>query len=135
MRTIPLCIQGVTEKSPYAYRDAKIPVCIRGLVYIRSLYAYRDAKIAVCIRGLPPRLSSALEMRKVINLGKNFQMPHLIEQYRWLTSPIRYVAKNRVLLVYYSLCLILRVSTEIYLFGDPFSVLSKRAAMSEKRNN
>ena len=50
-------------------------------------------------------------------------MPHLIEQCQWLTSPIRYVAKNRVLLVYYSLCLILCVSTEIYLFGDPFSVL------------
>ena len=50
-------------------------------------------------------------------------MPHLIEQCWWLTSPIRYVAKNRVLLVFCSLCLILRVSTEIYLFGDPFCVL------------
>ena len=68
MRTISLCIQGVTEKPPHAYRDAKIPVCIRGLVYIQSRYAYRDAKIAVCIQGLPPRLSSAPEMRKVINL-------------------------------------------------------------------
>ena len=58
----------MTEKSPYAYRDAKIPVCIRGLVYIQSPYAYRDAKISVCIQGLPPRLSSAPEMRKVINL-------------------------------------------------------------------
>jgi len=39
-----LCIRGMTEKSPYAYRDAKIPVCIRGLVSIRSPYAYRDCE-------------------------------------------------------------------------------------------
>jgi hypothetical protein len=71
MRTTSLCIWGVTEKSLYAYRDAQIPVCIRGLVSIRSPYApyaYVDQDqspyvygdyilIQVCIQGLHDKQS------------------------------------------------------------------------------
>ena len=73
MRTTSLCIRGVTEKSPYAYRDAQIPVCILGLVSIRSPYAYGDyILIPVCIRGLHtsnPRMHTGIDLDPRMHTG------------------------------------------------------------------
>ena len=73
MRTTSLCIRGVTEKSPYAYRDAQIPVCIWGLVSIQSPYAYGDyILIPVCIRGLHthnPRMHTGIDLDPHMHTG------------------------------------------------------------------
>ena len=68
MRTTSLCIQGVTEKSPYAYRDAKIPVCIRGLVSIRSPYAYKD-----CVN---PRMHTGIKINPRMHTGITYKSPY-----------------------------------------------------------
>jgi len=58
MRTTSLCMYGEWLKNPHMHTGMHIPVCIRGLVSIRSLYAYRDREnpnyilIPGCIPGL-----------------------------------------------------------------------------------
>ena len=73
MRTTSLCIRGVTEKSPYAYRDAKIPVCIRGLVSIRSPYAYRD-----CAN---PRMHTGIKINPCMHTGITYKSPYAYRDY------------------------------------------------------
>jgi hypothetical protein len=73
MRTTSLCIRGVTEKSPYAYRDAKIPLCIRGLVSIRSPYAYRD-----CAN---PRMHTGIKINPRMHTGITYKSPYAYGDY------------------------------------------------------
>jgi hypothetical protein len=64
---------GSDEKSPYAYRDAKIPVCIRGLVSIRSPYAYRD-----CAN---PRMHTGIKINPRMHTGITYKSPYAYWDY------------------------------------------------------
>ena len=64
---------GSDEKSPYACRDAKIPVCIRGLVSIRSPYAYRD-----CAN---PRMHTGIKINPRMHTGITYKSPYAYWDY------------------------------------------------------
>jgi len=71
MCTTSLCIRGVTEKSPYAYSDAQIHVCIWELVSIWSLYAYRDRANPRMHTGIKinPRMHTGLHLDPRMHMG------------------------------------------------------------------
>ena len=61
MEIFPVCIRLVTEKSPYAYRDAQIPICIRGF----SVHA-----TPVCIRGFArPCMHKGIKINSRMHTG------------------------------------------------------------------
>ncbi len=71
MEIFPVCIRLVTEKSPYAYGDAQIPICIRVLVSIRSTYAYRDHTKPCMHTGIKinPRMHTGIHLDPRMHTG------------------------------------------------------------------
>ena len=69
VKIFPVCIRLVTEKSPYAYRDAQIPVCIWGLVSMQSPYAYGALR--------DTHLHTGIKINPRMHMGITCLAPHL----------------------------------------------------------
>jgi len=95
MHTTSLCKRGVTAKSQYAYRDAQIPVCIRGLVFIWSPYAYRDRANPCMHTGIKinPHMHTGITYWSLYAYGNYMTCdPHAYGDWSW--SPYAYECKS-----------------------------------------